>query len=131
MMIKSEVIKTKTSEIWIDDKGILHVKVFEGAEMNYDEVVNNFNVYRGLGFGENNKVLQFMDARVNCTMSKEGREYVAENAKDFFIASTVITNNLAVRLIANFINKFYKLEVPFKLFDTEEKGMEWLLKFRK
>jgi hypothetical protein len=131
MLLKSEIIKTKTSEIWIDDRGILNVKVFEGAELTLDEVKINFNVYRELGCNENNKVLQLMDAQAHCSMTKEAREYVAQQAKDFFIASVVITNNLAVRLIANFINKFYKLDIPFRLVESEDEALEWLLKFKK
>lgn len=131
MLTKSEIIKTKTSEIWIDERDVLRVNILEGSELNLEEVVTCFDSYRELGCGENNKVLQLMDARVNCTMTKEAREYVAKQAKDFFIASAVVTDNLVVRLIANFITKFYKLEVPFKIFDTEEKAWEWLLRFRK
>lgn len=131
MLTKSETIKTKTSEIWIDERDVLRVNVLEGSELNLEEVVMCFKSYRELGCGESNKVLQLMDARVNCTMTKEAREYVANQAKDFFIASAVVTDNLVVRLIANFITKFYKLEVPFKVFDTEEKAWEWLLRFRK
>jgi len=131
MMIKSEIIKTNTSEIWIDGQGLLRVKVVEGAELNLEEVIICFDSYRELGCGPHNKVLQLMDVRVNSSMNKEAREYVAKQAKDFFIASAVVTDNLAVRLIANFINKFYKLDIPFKLFHTEEKALEWLSKYRK
>ncbi len=131
MLVKSEIIETKTSEIWIDDRGILNVKVMEGAELTYEEVKICFESYSELGCGEHNKMLQLMDANANCSMTKEAREYVAKQGDHFFIASAVITNNLAVRLIANFINKFYKMNLPFKLFDSEEKALQWLLKFRK
>ena len=131
MLVQSEIIKTKTSEIWIDDRGILNVKVSEGAELTYEEVKNCFDIYRELGCGGDNKVLQLMYANVNAAMSKEAREYVAKQGQDFFIASAVITNNLAIRLIANFISKFYKLGFPFKIFDSEDKALEWLLKYRK
>ncbi len=131
MLVKSEIIKTKISEIWLDEKGILNVKIIEGADFTYDEVEICFDAYKQLGCGENNKVLQLMHAKVNAAMSKEARELVAKKGKDFFIASAVVTDNLAVRLIANFISKFYKLDFPFKIFDSEEKALEWLLKFRK
>jgi hypothetical protein len=131
MLTKSEIIKTKTSEIWIDENAILRVNVMEGAELTYEEVAICFESYAKLGCGSDNKVLQLMDARVNSSMTKEGREYVAKQAKHFFIASAVITNNLPVRLIANFFIKFYRLNIPVKIFDSKEKALEWLLKFRK
>ena len=131
MLVKPTTIKTKTSEIWIDEENILRVKVLEGAELTYEETVICFDAYRELGCNENNKVIQLMDASVNASMTKEARDYVSEQGSKFFIASAVVTNNLAVRLIANFINKFYKLNFPFRVFDSEEKAMEWLLKFRK
>ena len=131
MPVKSTVIKIGASDIWVDEQNILRVKVYEGAELNLKEVKIYFEAYCELGCNKNNKLLQLMDVQVNAHMTKEAREYVAQNAEKFFIASAVITANLAVRLIANFITKFYKLEVPFKLFETEEKALEWLLKYRK
>ncbi|MGQ0829515.1 MAG: DUF7793 family protein [Bacteroidota bacterium] len=131
MLLKSEKIKTNVAEIWIDEQELLRVDIFEGAELNLEEVIICFDSYRELGCGPNNRVLQLMDARVNCTMTKEARDYVAKHAKAFFIASAVVSDNLVVRLIANFINKFYQLDVPLKLFHSEEKALEWLMKFRK
>ena len=131
MLVKSKIIKTKTSEIWIDDRGILNLKTYEGAELNYEEVKNCFDVYRELGIGSTNKVLQLISSKDNFNITKEGREYAAKYGKDFFIASAVVTDNLAVRLLANFFRNFYKFIVPFKIFESEGKAVDWLLRYRK
>ena len=131
MLVKSEIIKTRTSEIWVDENDVLRVKVIEGAELTYEEVKKCFEIYSELGCGKNGKALQIMDARANCTMNKEGRDYAAKVSSDFFIASAVITNNLPVKLIVNFFNSFYKTGVPLKIFSSEAKALEWLLKYRK
>lgn len=130
MLAKSEIIRTRTSEIWVDEDGILRVKVMEGAELTYEEVKKCFEVYSELGYGKNDKALQIMDARANCTMNKEGRDYAAKVSSDFFIACAVITNNLPVKLIVNFFNSFYKTGVPMRIFSSEEKALEWLLKYK-
>jgi hypothetical protein len=131
MEIKLQVHRTKYSEIFLDDNGILWLKPDDDAELDLEEVVACFDTYRKMGINKENRVLQIIDVKTNATMTKEGREYAANAGKAFFIASGIISNNLAVRMLVNFFNIFYKSQaVPFRLFNTEESAKKWLLKFR-
>lgn len=124
--------KTKFTEIWIDQEGILWLVPDPEVELDGEEVRACFDLYRNMGIGKNNKVLQIIDARINVSMNKDGRDYAAEHGNEFFIASAIISSSLSVRLIVNFFNMFYKSQlVPFKMFDTEENAKKWLFKFRK
>lgn len=122
-------IKTKMNEIWIDDEGILILKPQVGAELDLDEVKACFEAYRSLGVGPDNKVLEIIDAR-DGSMTSDARTYAAEVGGDYFIAAAIISDSLAVRLIVNFFNNFYKQTVPFKMFASEEEAKKWLRTFR-
>jgi hypothetical protein len=125
MTLKTDIIKTALSEIWIDEEGFLWVRPKPGAEMDGVEVEACFRVYRELGCAKN-KALQLMDGRADFTMTREAREYAAQYGEELFIASAMITDNLAMRLIVNFFNRFYKMSVPFRSFPTELEAKIWL-----
>ncbi len=130
MVLQTNVIKTKKTSIWVDELGILHVKPIDGAEIDLEEVRACFQVYESLGCKEN-KMLQILDGRNSFVLTEEARSFVSSVGKNYFIASAALGNSLPIRLMVNFFNRFYKHDVPFKLFGTEEAAIEWLLKFRK
>jgi hypothetical protein len=123
-----QVHKTRLNEIWIDDSGILHIKMKAG-EVDLEEAMACFDIYAKLGCAEK-KVLQIMDARDGFSVTREARDYSAHEGKKYFIASAIISKSLAVRIIVNFFNRFYRQPVPFKLFEDKEEALEWLKKFK-
>ena len=129
-MDKAEKTVATKSDVWLDEEGILRVKFPAGVDIDVDEVKRCFAVYERLGCREK-KVLQLLDATApDFTFSKEARDFAAKNGRDFFIASAIVSPHLHVRIIVNFFNSFYKHDVPFKLFGTEEDALKWLRKFK-
>jgi hypothetical protein len=122
-------IRTKMNEIWIDDEGFLVLRPDEGAELDLEEVTSCFEAYKKLGIGPHNKLLQLINAP-DGAMTGEGRTFAAKNGVDYFIASAIISDSLAVRLVVNFFNTFYTQLVPFKMFATEEAARKWLRTFK-
>ncbi len=45
----------------------------------------------------------------------------------YVTACAIVVRNLAIRMIVNFFNRFYKPAIPFKLFPTESEAYNWLL----
>ncbi|MCD6018935.1 MAG: hypothetical protein K0S53_2056 [Bacteroidetes bacterium] len=117
------------SEIWFDEEGILVLKPDEGAELDLEEVESCFEAYKALGIGPHNKVLELINAR-DGSMTADARAFAAKNGVNYFIAAAIISDSLAVRLVVNFFNSFYKQLVPFKMFATEEAARNWLRTFR-
>lgn len=130
LMVQAVTIRTKNSEIWVDAEGILRVRPDDGFEIDLEEAKACFAIYRQLGF-DKNKVLQLLYGEKALAISAEARDYVAKHGREFFLASAVISSSLPVRIIVNFFNAFYKHEVPFKMFRTEEEALAWLRKHRK
>jgi hypothetical protein len=130
MMTKKslKIIRTGLNEISLDEDRILRVRALKEGEMDLREVQRCFEIYRELGCNEP-KVLQLMDLRLPVSISKEAREFVDEHAPDFFIASAVVSDSLAVRIVVNFVSLF-RPSIPLKMFSTEEQAMKWLLQFK-
>jgi len=128
-MVTIKKIRTKANEIWIDEEGFLILKAMEGIEMDLDEVKACFEAYKGLGIGPHNKVLELIDAR-DGSLTSEARTYAAENGMNYFIAAAIVSDSLAVRMVVNFFNTFYKHVVPFKIFSKEEEARKWLRTFK-
>jgi hypothetical protein len=127
----THIYRTRYSSVYLDEEGILWLRPDEGADLDLEEVTACFGIYRKMGIGKDRKVLQVIDARVDVSMAKEAREYAAAHGADFFIASAIISSSLPVRMMVNFFNLFYKVQVvPFRLFENEEAARRWLLKFR-
>jgi hypothetical protein len=124
------ILRTANNEIWKDDAGIVHIRSIEpGYVMELEETRECFEIYRQMEC-DKVKCLQLMDIRNSISMSKEGRDYAAMHGKNFFIASAIVSNSLAVRLLVNFYNKFYRHEVPFRMFGSMEDAYKWLRKFK-
>ena len=122
----TSIFKTKEAEIWIDDSEILCVKILEGAELNEKAFEQCFVMYKQLC---KKKRLQLIDAEVYCTVTEEGKKYSALHSPDYFIATALVTNNLAVRLPAMFYTSLHKHSVPFNFFKTEKEARNWLQQF--
>jgi hypothetical protein len=129
-MIQQRIIRTQHNEIWLDEEGILWIQTLPDAEIDLEEAIVCFDAYRELGI-ENNHVLQIMIVGDGFSVNSEARQYISEHGKRFFLASAAVSKSLAVRLLVNFFNMFYRHEVPFKLFGTQEEALNWLSKFKK
>lgn len=129
MEVASDVIiRTKMSEICLCKNGILKVTIVKEDEVDLEEVQKCFAIYKELGC-DKKKVLQLMNFNVPALISKEAREYIDEHAVNYFIASAMVTQSLAVRLIINFCMKFFRNKIPLKLFSNEKDALKWLRSF--
>jgi hypothetical protein len=130
-MAASTKIRTKHSEIWLDEEGILIVQMDNDIELDLEEVKACFEIYKSLGFGPGRRALQLIfSGEESSSMPTDARKYASEHAKEYFVASAVVGQSLAVRLVVNFFNTFYKRQIPFKLFETEEAARAWLKQFK-
>jgi hypothetical protein len=130
MMVESRRFRTEMSEIYMDDEGVLVLRSLKDGEVELEEVKTCFKAYKEMGIGPNNKVLQLIFASHHGFLSAEARDHAAKVGKDHFIASAVVSKSVAIRLLVNFFNSFYKSPVPFKMFGDEESARKWLKSFR-
>jgi len=124
-MTTTEKTETKTATIWVDNEGILHLKLKEGAEVDLAEVEKHFNIYKDLGL-QKNKVLQLFEGGSFFSFNSDAMKYVARNGSDFFIASAIVNNSLAIRILFGFFKKFFQQSFPFQMFSTKAEALKWL-----
>lgn len=130
-MVSEKKISTPQSEVWMSEKGILYLRMKDYGEVDLEEATLCFKIYKEMGIGPENKVVQMIIATGTASITPEARKYAAEHGRNFFLASAVISESLAVRLVVNFFNTFYRHPVPLKMFETEEKALAWLNTFKK
>lgn len=128
--MESQLEETRTAIVRVDEEGILRLRIKEGIEVKEEDVKDMFETYRKLGC-DKKKVFQLIEDTNFYMFDKEAQKYASKVGKDFFIASALVNKSLGVSLLFNFFNSFLKPGVPFRMFVTEEKALEWLRSFKK
>ncbi len=121
-------IKTSISEIYVDEDGILHIKIIESANVTLENIKENYNACKVL-LG-NDKVLILIDSRVKYKFSKEAQIYAASNNIPLNrIATAFLVDSFISRLTAILYIWFKKPVIPTKSFTSKEKATKWLKSF--
>lgn len=119
-----EKITTRTAELSFLEKRIILIKMKEGDEMDIDEVKENVEAAIKMAQGE--KYSTLVDYRVSVTMTREAREFLGTYQYDKPYARAIVVNSLPGKLVANFFIKFSKSDFFSKVFNDEQKAIEWL-----
>ncbi|MGZ3862166.1 MAG: DUF7793 family protein [Bacteroidia bacterium] len=116
---------TGINEKWVDDDGILWMRTLEGAHIDLKALQADASVNDELTEGK--KALVLYDARNFFTITPEANEYLRSGIlNESRIATAVVTDKLAVRLLVNGLNMFKKTGSPLKMFATEQAALKWL-----
>jgi hypothetical protein len=108
--------------------GIIQVIFKEGIELDVDLQDRMLFVYLQL-FGNTKRPFLF-NAFNDVVITKEARDHSAELEKTYpGIASAVIADNLAYKIIANFYLKVNKPKTPYKVFNDVASAEIWLKTF--
>jgi hypothetical protein len=120
-----EIVRTEINEKWIDQEGFLRIRVIEGAHIDMRALLHDHSV--NLKMTEGKKALALYDARGFFTITPDATDYVRSGILNKErIATAVVTDRLAMRLLVNFMNKFRKPETPLKMFANEDEALKWL-----
>jgi len=119
-------IDTEISKLIFDDVDFLKCIVLD-TEITLENVRKNFDIT--YNFTNGKKVKTLIDIR-NISFNyipKEVLQYLSDNTyNQYQVAVAVVINNLALKILANFYMKVFKPKVNTKIFDSEEKAMQWL-----
>lgn len=121
-------ITTRTAVIYIDQRGILHMEMIDGVEIDYEDAVDNAIVIKRI-IGEN-KALKLIDSRASWTINKKARTFVKEIDSKQTIARAVLTQTTLSSLLNNFFTQLGKSKIPVKFFSNYEDACDWLLSFK-
>ena len=121
-------IRTSVAEMFIDDDGILHIKILEEAYVTLEKSKEYYNASKQLL--KDKKALVLVDGSTKFTITKEAKKYGAGNEiAENRIAVAFVTNSLVNKILINCYIKFYKPVAPTQLFSSQEKAIDWLKSF--
>ncbi len=124
--LDSIVAKTRSAELVYSD-GIVAVNVTLDSDLDLDAMKEIVATRMEITDRKPHKVL--IEAESNHDSTKEAREYLATYEGEVAVAMAIVSNNLAVRMLANFYVKFDKPRIPTKLFKSREEAIDWLNTF--
>jgi hypothetical protein len=122
-------IRTNTDEISIDEHGIIHKKVLEGAHIDLTELKETEEICEKLS--KQDKFLIMVDATAVHTMTPEAVKLLKEHIDTKRIAAAIISNRLGMRIMIDYFTNVEKSATPIKIFQAQDEALEWLLKFKK
>ena len=124
-----EVVRTKINEKYVDAEGILRIKVIEGAHIDLVSIKEDGLV--NMQLTNNKRALALYDSRAFFTIEPEAREHLRSGIIDpTRIATAVLTDRLATKILVNFFIRFNKPQTPMKMFTSENQALKWLKEFR-
>lgn len=122
-------ITTRTVEAFIDETGILRIKVFDGIKMDLADAVNNFLAFKQLSVGQ--RRLKLVDGRSYWKSTKEARNYsLKEDVPEKTIAKAILVRGIIDLLIYTLLMKRSNFKIPVKFFLFENKALKWLNSFK-
>lgn len=114
--------------MYIDEDGILHIKITDGAIITLENIKESYKAHKEL-LGDY-KALLLIDSRVKYKFTKEARTYLAEgNIALNWIATAFLVDSFTSRLATILYIWLDKPIIPTRIFISEEKAHKWLKSF--
>lgn len=63
-------------------------------------------------------------------ITKEARDYMANEGNDFVLASALLINSPLLKMMGNFFITVNKPKNPTKLFNNKDEALQWLQQFK-
>ena len=121
-------VVTSVSEMYIDDDGILRIKILPGAKMTIDTLKEYLETSSKLLNGK--KALVLVDGSADYEITEEAKAYgSSKEVTDTRIAIAYVTRSISNKLMFNLYLSVYKPAVPTKMFSSENSGLKWLKTF--
>lgn len=123
-----ETIEFSKSTYFFRSDGIIEICLKDGSHM---EIEDSMEEYRFLREKKDYLPMVFLiNPGKDTTVSKEVRDFAnSEAAAKITRAQAIVVDNLAHKIMANFIMRFYKTSITIKVFSDREKALKWLRQF--
>ena len=124
------MIKHSTANFYIDNQGIVRIKVDKHAILGIEEAYEYTNIIEKICDGKKRTFL--IDTRgTYSTASSEHRRFMGSNSRalKWRKADAVLVDSLPLRLLAKFYMLFDARKHPVKIFTDEKDALKWLALF--
>ena len=121
-----EKFESDNWKMWIE--GDIAYVIYLAEHITYDIVEEG--IKRRLEMTKDKSYLMFSDIRKIKSMTREGRQRMAQKDAGYgTIAAAILSNSKVQEVIFNFFNAIYKSPAPAKMFTDEKKAIAWLQQF--
>lgn len=125
---EDKIIEIDEAIIRLRKDGIIHITFKDQTELDTTLQDRLIKIYIELA-GKNKRLFLFT-AFSDVSITKEAREHAIELESIYpALATAIVADNLAYKLIANFYLKINRPKTPYKIFKTIEEAEEWLKTF--
>lgn len=123
-----EIVEMRTGKVWLRGDGILHFLAKPNSEQTRDDALENIRAGATASGGV--RMPGLIDMRQIKYISYEARLAYAgpENAK-VLSAAAILVDSPTSRILGNFFLGANKLQMPVRLFTSEQKALAWLHEF--
>jgi len=120
---------TRTATIFFDKNDILHIEMFDGIRVDYEDMIDNALVIKRLT--SETRFLKLIDARANFSIDKKAREFInALDAKQT-IAQAVLKGSAFRRVLFCIFISLHKSKTPVKIFSDYDEAYNWLMSYKR
>ena len=121
-------VELSASTVSLRSDGIMHLDLHPKTELTLKD---GWEIIKTIGeIGGGKKFPNMLTAKGFLNVHKDARALSAsEGGNEFTLADALVVNSTAIKLIANFYISFNKPVRPTKLFNSEQKAVEWLKTF--
>ncbi len=123
-----ESVKQRIATIDFWDNGITNLRIEDNVEVTLKDAEEQYEILRSRYDGKIKYRILVEPGRYT-SISKEARDFSTVPERNAMtLANAVVVRSLAHRIIINFlINFIRKQNMRMRMFDSKEKGIEWLL----
>ena len=115
------------------DYNIIHAQYVDGAHLELDDAKKLIAAYEELAQGDKVFSLADVSGGKNMTLDSDAQQLMSREGKFIkegnIIATGVVLNSLAIRMVARFFIRFHKPVYPMKIFSTKEEAIKWFKTF--
>jgi hypothetical protein len=126
-LIKKRIV-TRTTEIFLDESGILHIKMLDNARVEIEDVAFNHMAMWALTKGK--PALELIDSTVKYFVTSDASDYIIKkNTTERTLARAIIVDSFLSQSTRYLFVRFCNSPLPTKIFITKEAGLAWLRSF--
>lgn len=111
------------------EDGIIVISIKDGSHMELEDMLKEHRFV--LSKQEYLPMRVLVKPGKNTSISKEVREYVNRpDAKKLVYCQAILVDNLAHKIIADFMMRLYRTPGAFKVFSDEDRAIEWVKNYQ-
>jgi len=123
-----EPITTRTARVWLSDEGIVQLQPLARREQTLEDAIENVAAVAKTCAGTVRPLLIHFEAAAPQTPECRAH-YLSDEALRAVAAVAIVTTSMLGRIVGNLMIGMHTRGAPVRLFENNDKALEWLKEF--